>query len=95
MRSVDDKDLQADIIFRLPLIEGGSRYGVLEHKSGRDSGTYYQLYGYVDAIEREYDARGKVIAIVFYHGDRRWLKGSATDMPEAMGVSADCDICWR
>ena len=46
---------------------------------------YVQLYSYVDAIERQYHARGKVIAIVFYHGDRRWLEGSATDMPEAMG----------
>ena len=55
----------------------GARQGV--------SGTYVQLYGYVDAIERKYHARGKVIAIVFYHGDRAWLKGSATDMPEAMG----------
>ena len=85
LRSVAGTELQADIVFKLPLVDGGSRYGVLEHKSGRDSGTYVQLYGYVDAIERKYHARGKVIAIVFYHGDRAWLKGSATDMPEAMG----------
>ena len=59
LRSVEDKDLQADIVFRLPLVDGGNRYGVLEHKSGRDSGTYVQLYGYVDAIERKYHARGE------------------------------------
>ena len=95
LRSVEGKDLQADIVVRLPLIDGSNRYGVLEHKSGRDSGTYYQLYGYVDAIEREYDARGKVIAVVFYHGDRAMAERVGDGHARGDGVSADCDICWR
>ena len=65
--------LRADIIVELPLIDGGGRYiGVVEHKSYQEAGTYYQMYGYVDACELMYAAYGMVIPIVYYHGDRPW-----------------------
>ena len=73
LHTADGKLLRADIIVELPLIDDGGRYiGVVEHKSYQEAGTYYQMYGYVDACERMYAAYGMVIPIVYYHGDRPW-----------------------
>ena len=73
LHTADSRLLRADIIVELPLIGGGRYIGVVEHKSYQEAGTYYQMYGYVDACEQKYDdAHGMVIPIVYYHGDRPW-----------------------
>ena len=78
LQRADGRVLRADIVVKLPLIGGGRYIAVLEHKSSLDPGTRYQVNSYVVAIEQEHDARGMVIPIVLYHGDRPW-----TEMREA------------
>ena len=73
LRNADGRELRADIVVELPLIGGGKCIAVLEHKSRFDPDTRHQVAGYVFAIEQEYDACGRVIPIVFYHGDTPWV----------------------
>ena len=45
------------------------------------------MAGYVVAIEREYDAHGRVIPIVFYHGDTQYVESAKGGPAEAWDLA--------
>ena len=90
---------EADLIYQCEL-KGSDRFGgkktkvwlslLLEHKSYIPGNPYLQLMGYIYGLWKRQEEAGQpirpVIPIIFYHGQKEWIKRSFFDFFEGGGV---------
>lgn len=96
---VQHGELRADLLYRAPAPPGLSPFLLLEHKSGPDPATCYQLLGYVAGIWHRHQVRRRrrvvalpaVFAVVVLHGRRGWRRGrKLADLIDWPWPAPDC-----